>query len=41
VVKEEWHNGELFPRIDFIVTNLIQPAKAVLRFHNQRDTAEP
>ncbi|MGH8399088.1 MAG: IS1380 family transposase [Gammaproteobacteria bacterium] len=40
VAKVEWHNGELFPRIGFIVTNLKRPAKAVVRFYNQRGTAE-
>jgi hypothetical protein len=40
VAKVEWHSGELFPRIGFIVTNLSRPAKAVVRFYNQRGTAE-
>jgi DDE family transposase len=40
VAKVEWHQGELFPRIGFIVTNLKRPAKAVVRFYNQRGTAE-
>jgi hypothetical protein len=40
VAKVEWHNGELFPRIGFIVTNLTRPAKRVVRFYNQRGTAE-
>ena len=40
VAKVEWHNGELFARIGFIVTNLKRPAKAVVRFYNQRGTAE-
>jgi hypothetical protein len=40
VAKVEWHSGELFPRIGFIVTNLTRPAKAVVRFYNQRGTAE-
>jgi hypothetical protein len=38
--KMEWHNGELFPRVGFIVTNLSRPAKRVVRFYNQRGTAE-
>ena len=38
--KVEWHNGELFPRVGFIVTNLTRPAKRVVRFYNQRGTAE-
>jgi hypothetical protein len=36
----EWHNGELFPRVGFIVTNLTRPAKRVVRFYNQRGRAE-
>jgi len=36
VAKVEWHNGELFPRVGFIVTNLSRPAKRVVRFYNQR-----
>jgi len=40
VAKVEWHSGELFPRIGFIVTNLTRPPKAVVRFYNQRGTAE-
>jgi hypothetical protein len=31
---------ELFPRVGFIVTNLTRPAKRVVRFYNQRGTAE-
>src|SRR5271155_5233468 len=40
VAKVEWHSGELFPRVGFIVTNLTRPAKRVVRFYNQRGTAE-
>ena len=40
VAKVEWHKGELFPRIGFIVTNLSRSAKRVVRFYNQRGTAE-
>jgi hypothetical protein len=40
VAKVEWHKGELFPRVGFIVMNLTQPAKRVVRFYNQRGTAE-
>ena len=40
IAKVEWHRGELFPRIGFIVTNLSRQAKAVVRFYNQRGTAE-
>jgi hypothetical protein len=31
VAKVEWHSGELFPRVGFIVTNLTRPAKRVVR----------
>ena len=32
--------GELFPRIDFIVTNLRRPSRRVVEFYNGRGTAE-
>ena len=40
VVKVEWHRGELYPRVGFIVTNLTWWAGDVVRFYNQRGTAE-
>ena len=40
VAKVEWHAGELFPRIGFIVTNLAKHSKNVVRFYNGRGTAE-
>ena len=40
VAKVEWHRGELFPRVGFIVTNLLRSAKKVVRFYNKRGTAE-
>jgi hypothetical protein len=40
VAKVEWHAGELFPRLGFIVTNLKRPTKRVVRFYNRRGTAE-
>ena len=40
VVKVEWHPGELYPRVGFIVTNLARPAEHVVAFYNQRGTAE-
>ena len=40
VAKVEWHQGELFPRVGFIVTNLRWWAKRVVRFYNQRGVAE-
>ena len=41
VAKVEFHFGELFPRVGFIVTNLEMPSRAVVRFYNKRGTAEP
>ena len=38
--KVEWHQGELFPRVGFIVTNLSYPPKGIVRFYNGRGTAE-
>src|SRR3990172_1511208 len=40
VAKVEWHPGELYPRVGFIVTNLSRPAERVVAFYNQRSTAE-
>jgi hypothetical protein len=40
VAKVEWHLGELFPRVGFIVTNLTWRSKRVVRFYNGRGTAE-
>jgi hypothetical protein len=40
VAKVDWHPGELYPRVGFIVTNLARPAKHVVAFYNQRGTAE-
>lgn len=40
VAKVEWHPGELYPRVGFIVTNLSRPASRVVNFYNQRGTAE-
>ncbi len=40
VAKVEWHQGELFPRVGFIVTNLGGAAQHVVHFYNQRGTAE-
>ena len=39
VAKVEWHQGELYPRIGFIVTNLTRPAGRVSKFYNGRGTA--
>src|SRR5450432_2532891 len=40
VAKVEWHPGELYPRVGFIVTNLSRPAERVVAFYNKRGTAE-
>jgi hypothetical protein len=40
VAKVEYHCGELFPRVGFIVTNLETDSRAVVRFYNKRGTAE-
>ena len=40
VAKVEWHQGELFPRVGFIVTNLNKRSKNVVKFYNGRGTAE-
>jgi len=36
VAKVEWHAGELFPRVNFIVTNLRWKSSNVVRFYNKR-----
>ena len=40
VAKVEWHQGELFPRVGFIVTNLQRKPSNVTRFYNQRGKCE-
>jgi Transposase DDE domain group 1 len=40
VAKVEWHPGELYPRVGFIITNLARPAERVVAFYNQRGTCE-
>ncbi len=40
VAKVEWHQGELFPRVGFIVTNLSRSDEGVVKFYNGRGTAE-
>jgi hypothetical protein len=40
VAKVEFHCGELFPRVGFIVTNLTAANRGVVRFYNKRGTAE-
>lgn len=40
VAKIEFHCGELFPRVGFIVTNLVTDSRAVMRSNNKCGTAE-
>jgi hypothetical protein len=40
VAKVEWHRGELFPRVGFIVTNFNWHSRRVVHFYNKRGTAE-
>ena len=40
VAKVEHHQGELFARVGFIVTNMSLPSRSVVRFYNKRGTAE-
>ena len=39
VAKVEWHQGQLFPRVGFVVTNLSVNPKGVVHFYNRRGTA--
>src|SRR5580658_7666495 len=36
VAKVEWHPGELYPRVGFIVTNMARSAANVVAFYNKR-----
>ena len=40
VCKIEWHLGELFPRVGFIVTNSRLPSKEVVKTYNGRANVE-
>ena len=40
VAKVEWHSGELYPRVGFIVTNMTRPVERVVAFYNKRGTCE-
>jgi hypothetical protein len=40
IAKVEWHPGELYPRVGFIVTNMTRPAERVVVFYNKRGTCE-
>jgi hypothetical protein len=40
VAKVEWHPGELYPRVGFIVTNLARTVERLVAFYNHRGTCE-
>jgi hypothetical protein len=40
VAKVEWHQGELFPSVGFLVTNRSAKAKNVFKFYNKRGDCE-
>ncbi|MCG2796362.1 MAG: IS1380 family transposase [Actinomycetia bacterium] len=40
IAKVEWHEGELLPRIGFIVTNMSRSPENVVQFYNKRGTCE-
>lgn len=40
MAKVEHHLGELFPRVGFLVTNMMLPSRSLVRFYNKRGTAE-
>ena len=40
VAKVEWHPGELYPCVGFIVTNIARPPENVVAFYNKRGTCE-
>ena len=40
ISKIEWHQCELFPRVNFVVTNLTWSPKKVVAFYNKRGLAE-
>jgi hypothetical protein len=40
VATVERHQGELYPRVGFIITNMARPAERVVAFYYQRGTCE-
>jgi DDE family transposase len=40
MAKVEWHPGEFYPRVGFIVTNLTRPVERLVAFYNHRGTCE-
>ncbi len=41
VAKVEWHQGELFPRVGFIVANLRQDRQNLMLRHQRRAAMNP
>jgi hypothetical protein len=40
IAKVEWHPGEIYPRVGFIVTNMRRQPERVVAFYNKRGTCE-
>jgi len=40
IAKIEWHWDQLFPRVNYVITNLNWSAKKAVKFYNKRGTAE-
>ena len=40
MAKIEWHPGELYPQVGFIVTNLAQSVEGIVAFYNRHGTCE-
>ena len=40
IAKVEWHPGELYPRVGFLVTNMSRPPERVVAFYIKRGTCE-
>ena len=40
IAKVEWHQGELYQRVGFMVTNMSRAAERVVAFYNKRGTCE-
>ncbi len=40
IAKVEWHPGDLYPRVGFLVTNMVRPAENVVAFYNKRGMCE-
>ena len=40
ILRVEWHPGELYTRVGFIVTNLSRPVERIVACYDQRGTCE-